>query len=205
MFDPLCGWCYGAAPALRRLAALPGIVVALAPTGLFAGAGARPMTDAFADYAWSNDQRIQKLTGQPFTDQYRDAVLSDRVRRFDSGPATLALAAVASTEPEREIDALSAIQTARYVDGRDVTAAATLAQLLDGLGLAVAARLIATPTDVLRAFNAERVARARADLQSVGAQGVPALIVEDDGGRRTVDSGILFAGPDRLAAALAAA
>ena len=43
LFDPLCGWCYAAAPVLARLQATPGVQVVLAPTGLFAGAGARPM------------------------------------------------------------------------------------------------------------------------------------------------------------------
>ena len=41
LFDPLCGWCYAAAPVLARLQATPGVQVVLAPTGLFAGAGAR--------------------------------------------------------------------------------------------------------------------------------------------------------------------
>ena len=67
LFDPLCGWCYAAAPVLARLQATPGVQVVLAPTGLFAGAGARPMDAQFAAYAWSNDQRIAQLTGQPFS------------------------------------------------------------------------------------------------------------------------------------------
>lgn len=44
----------------------------LAPTGLFAGGG-RTMDAAFADYAWSNDLRIAKLTGQRFTEAWRSA------------------------------------------------------------------------------------------------------------------------------------
>lgn len=65
LFDPLCGWCYAAASALKFLQAQEGVEVVLAPSGLFAGAGARPMDAQFAAYAWSNDQRIQQLTGQP--------------------------------------------------------------------------------------------------------------------------------------------
>ena len=48
LFDPLCGWCYAAAPALNYLQGVEVIEVALAPTGLFAGAGARPMDAQFA-------------------------------------------------------------------------------------------------------------------------------------------------------------
>lgn len=68
LFDPLCGWCYGAAPVLGALAQQPGIRVELLPTGLFAGDGARAMDNEFAAYAWSNDQRIERLTGQPFSE-----------------------------------------------------------------------------------------------------------------------------------------
>ncbi|WP_353611301.1 hypothetical protein [Paracidovorax avenae] len=65
LFDPLCGWCYGAGGTVAELAALPGVALRLLPSGLFSGEGARPMSADFADYAWSNDQRIERLTGQP--------------------------------------------------------------------------------------------------------------------------------------------
>ncbi len=37
LFDPLCGWCYGASPTLRQLAAREDFVVEVAPSGLFSG------------------------------------------------------------------------------------------------------------------------------------------------------------------------
>src|SRR5262245_61600521 len=115
LFDPLCGWCYGASPALRQLAAREDCVVELAPSGLFCGENARPMNEEFADYAWANDQRIARLTGQQFTPDYRRKVLGDHTSFLDSGPATLALTAVAQIAPPRELDVLRAIQEARYV------------------------------------------------------------------------------------------
>src|SRR4051794_12302875 len=88
LYDPLCGWCYGAAPAIRRLADQPHLALGLLPTGLFAGSGARPIDDDFAAFAWSHDQRIHALTGVTFSTHYRDRVLADRRARLDSGPAT---------------------------------------------------------------------------------------------------------------------
>ena len=67
LFDPLCGWCYGAGPALERLGQLGDVTLELMPTGLFAGEGARAMDAQFAAYAWQNDERIARLTGQPFS------------------------------------------------------------------------------------------------------------------------------------------
>ncbi|GAB2835940.1 hypothetical protein GCM10027276_43070 [Comamonas piscis] len=51
LFDPLCGWCYGAGPVLDLLSQRGGEHLQLLPSGLFAGEGARPMDGAFAAYA----------------------------------------------------------------------------------------------------------------------------------------------------------
>ncbi len=195
LFDPLCGWCYAAAPALGRLQSSDGVQVALAPSGLFAGAGARPMDAQFAAYAWSNDQRIEKLTGQRFTQAYRDNILGAPAGRFDSGPATLALTAVAQTTPDRELDALHALQRARYIDGRDTTDAQVLADLLTTLGLAQAAAQILAPDDALLRAMAERVASSQATLRAVGARGVPQLVVTGQGGALRLIGGDALLGP----------
>ncbi|KZT16492.1 protein-disulfide isomerase [Acidovorax sp. GW101-3H11] len=195
LFDPLCGWCYAAAPALKFLQAQEGVEVVLAPTGLFAGAGARPMDAQFAAYAWANDQRIQQLTGQPFTQAYRDQILGAEGGRFDSGPATLALTAVAQTAPERELDALHALQHARYVDGRDNTDPAVIAEVLRALGLQQAATLALSPDTALQRANGDRTATAQAMLRAVGARGVPQLVVTGQGGALRLLGGDALLGP----------
>ncbi len=195
LFDPLCGWCYAAAPALKFLQAQEGVEVVLAPSGLFAGAGARPMDAQFAAYAWANDQRIQQLTGQPFTQAYRDQILGAANGRFDSGPATLALTAVAQTAPERELDALHALQHARYVDGRDNTDPAVIAEVLRALGLQEAAALALAPDTALQRATAERTATAQATLRAVGARGVPQLVVTGQGGALRLLGGDALLGP----------
>ena len=178
LFDPLCGWCYGAAPALSALLTKAALPVHLHPVGLFAGAGARPLDDSFAAYAWSNDQRIEALTGQRFSTDYREHVLAARPAMLDSGPATLALTAVQLTAPAREFDALKAIQAARYVDGRDVTSSTVLAELLHTLGLADAAARLAQPDAALLSADRTRQAGAQTLMRQVQARGVPTLILE---------------------------
>lgn len=196
LFDPLCGWCYGASPGLRRLIGAPGVSVALAPTGLFAEEGARPMDARFADYAWSNDQRIEQLTGQRFTERYRELVLADHGRRFDSGPATLALTAVSLSAPARELDALTAIQEARYLDGRDVTSVQELANILDWLNLdAASASFKAAGADLL-AINRKRTVAAREAMRAFGGQGVPTLIVSTGKSARMLSGNVLYENDD---------
>jgi putative protein-disulfide isomerase len=200
LVDPLCGWCYGAAPALERLAADPTVALRVMPTGLFAGEGARPMDDGFATYAWSNDQRIARLTGQPFTETYRRDVLAAPGRSFDSGPATLALLAAALEAPAQAMAALHAIQRARYVNGSDITDIGVLALVLVDIGLHGAAARIASPDDdLLRALD-DGVAEARRLMAESGARGVPTLLVGTDLDRRPIPSAALFGAPEALAA-----
>lgn len=68
LFDPLCGWCYAAAPAVAAMAEEYGPAFEFMPSGLFAGSGARPPNDAMATHAWTNDQRIAQITGQVFSE-----------------------------------------------------------------------------------------------------------------------------------------
>ncbi|MEO7888150.1 MAG: DsbA family protein [Polaromonas sp.] len=205
LFDPLCGWCYGATAAVSALAASPEVELHLLPSGMFSGGGARPMDDALASYAWANDQRIERLTGQPFTELYRTQVLADRRQAFDSGPATLALTAVALTAASHELRALKSIQHARYVEGRDITQLETLANLLDALNLSDAATLMRTPTPALSQAVEARVSKARVLLQELGGRGVPAFIHEVNGTRQLLDGSTVYADPQAFLAQFSAA
>lgn len=205
LFDPLCGWCYGAMPALSALSEVPAVSIELLPTGLFSGQGARPMNAEFAAYAWSNDQRIERLTGQRFTELYRERVLGDRQRLFDSGPATVALTAVSLTAPDRELEALKAIQNARYVDGKDTTSLETLAGLLQGLGLEQAAAMVDKPDEDLLSANRARMDRAQALMREFGAHGVPTLVAESGAQRWVLNNADFYSNPRALAGELEAA
>lgn len=205
LFDPLCGWCYGATPTLSAIADVQDITMELLPTGLFSVEGARSMDDDFAAYAWSNDQRIAHLTGQNFTERYREQVLGNRQQLFDSGPATVALTAVSITAPARELEALKAIQHARFVDGQDVTKLTTLASIFKVLGLEEAAAMIENPnTDLLKA-NRDRTNRAQAILREFNARGVPIFIANSGEKRWMLDTRAIFSNPQSLFSQLKAA
>jgi putative protein-disulfide isomerase len=183
LYDPLCGWCYGATPAISELAGISNLTVNLLPTGLFAADRAALVDDEFAATIWSIDQRIERTTGQRFSDDYRLRVLGDRQQLLDSGPATLALTAVSLTAPARELEVLKGIQRARYVNGSDVTSPEMLANLLVAFHLKEAAARIARPDLDLLDANLARIERAQALMREFGAQGVPTLVAES-GARR---------------------
>jgi len=197
LYDPLCGWCYGAAPAVRALL-VAGKSVALLPSGLFAVAG-RTMDAGFADYVWNADQRIGKLTGQEFSERYRSEVLGRAGAAFDSGPATRALTAVHLGEPNREAEALGAIQRARWVEGRDICDPDVLGDIVAALGLPAEAALARSPDQALIEATDLRVAHARALMRRLGLHGVPALLPKAE---RALNNALLFGPRDALLAAV---
>lgn len=202
LFDPLCGWCYGASGIMRELSSRPEIEVELAPTGLFSGHGARPVDAQFAAFAWSNDLRIAALTGRTFTGAYREQVLGKQGGMLDSAPATLALTAVSLTASDVELDALKLIQEARYIRGLDVTENLVLIETLENAGFGAAAALLRASDEGLLEANNRRLVSARALKDQFRVDGVPALIVDDGKSRRPLGASNLFGDPDLLSTLL---
>ncbi|MBX3622137.1 MAG: DsbA family protein [Rhizobacter sp.] len=193
LYDPMCGWCYGAMPAIHGLADLGGCIVEPLPSGLFAGDPARRIDAAMAQHIEAADARIAAMSGQRFSDVYRRKVLGNPAMPFDSGPATQALTAVSQWNVMRELDALHALQRERFVAGRDITRPQVIAQALAAsLGddePAWAARL-ADPALPLK--TDKRLARARRVMKSIGVQGVPALVWPSEQGLRLLPGQWLF-------------
>lgn len=204
IFDPLCGWCYGASPLIEKLMQQDDIAVTAMPSGLFAGTGAFPMNAGFAANAWEADQRIRHLTGQEFSEAYRKNVLEGKTGRVDSGPATLALTAVHLTALDREFETLKAIQHARYADGRDNGDPVVIADILSELSLDAAAARFASPDEELKVLNESRIEQARAQMRRFGARGVPTLVLGEGADARIVRSDALYGRNNDLIASLRA-
>lgn len=201
LFDPLCGWCYGASATIKILSKHPDIDLHPQATGLFTGNGARPMK-SFAAQAWANDQRIAAMSGQPFSEAYRRDVLGAADASLDSTLATLAVTAVADSSPDRVIEALTALQAARYADGIDVTDVAAVAAVLTQHDFAEAAARVLHPDAPLQSLVRSRTDAARTLMAAYHIQGVPALIAEIGGEGRVLHSATLYAGPEAILAAI---
>lgn len=200
IYDPLCGWCYGAAPRLADLA--KEYEVEMLPAGLFSGASARPLDRSFASYAWASDQKIAKLTGQTFSSAYQSQVLNGDGQALDSTFATLAMTACSIVEPAREPEALKLIQNARYVAGEDITDLSLLVGLLSGSDFADAAALLQGHMTSVEAEAARRVAHGQMVLNQMGGRGVPALVADAHGERVLLPSDLLFGSHEQLMGAL---
>ncbi len=203
LYDPFCGWCYGAMPAIHALADNARCIVEAAPSGLFAGEPTRRIDASLAEHMLSTDARVASMSGQRFSDLYRRRVLNNRELPFDSGPATEALTAVSRWNVQRELDGLHALQRERFVAGRDISDRNVIAEALaSALGddSEIWHKRLADPA--LARTTQLRLNRTRQIMNSVGVQGVPALVWPSDKGLRLLPGQWFFNGKP-LADALA--
>ncbi|TQI81968.1 putative protein-disulfide isomerase [Serratia fonticola] len=181
IFDPLCGWCYGAAPLVKAAQAIPGLTVALHAGGMMTGDNRRAINDEWRNYVIPHDKRIAELTGQPFGDGYFNGLLRDTTAVMDSEPPITAILA-AEQLAGRGLDMLHRLQEAHYREGRRIADTAVLEALATELGLTSAA-FIAEMRFNKGAPTAQHIAESRALLAKVRGQGFPTFALQDAQGQ----------------------
>ncbi|MDH6595145.1 putative protein-disulfide isomerase [Variovorax sp. TBS-050B] len=175
IFDPMCGWCYAAAPLVEAARGIPGLAVRFHGGGMMTGANRRSVSPAWRAYVMPHDRRIAEMTGQPFGEPYFEGLLRDSGAVMDSEPPTTAVLAADSLRSGGGLDMVHRLQRAHYVEGRRIADAAVLHALAAELGFApdafgaAFARLAGAPT-------ARHIAESRALLQRAGGQGFPTFV-----------------------------
>lgn len=198
-YDPLCGWCYGAAPLTAAAAAIPGLRVVLHAGAMMSGAGRQPVTPQLRNYVLPHDQRIHALTGQPFGDAYFNGLLLDTSAVFDSTPPTLAILA-AEALAGRGLSMLHRIQQAHYAEGRRIADSDVLQALAAELGLDTVA-FSAEYQRQAGEFDAH-VGRSHRDMAANGLRGFPSLLLELNGKLQKLDISPWLGQPEAFAAHL---
>lgn len=184
LFDPLCGWCYGASLAIEKLSQNNEIV--LLPTGLFTDTG-RKMDNDFAQYAWENDQRIAKLTGVIFSQQYREQLL-EKETDFDSRLMVNALSVVQRTQPSKTFAVLKSLQQARYIQGLDTTKLDVVHMIINRQGIDCTTEAILAA----QALADQKITQGQALAQQLGLRGVPKLVLKTGQGYQVLPNTLLF-------------
>lgn len=134
IYDPLCGWCYGAAPLVRAAQAL--ISIQLHAGGMMTGARRQFVTAQLRDFVRGHDAHIAKLSGQIFGCGYTHGLLENTQALFDSEVPSAAIIAVEqlSTQPDAGLAMLSALQQAHYVEGQRIADIDTVCEIAANLG-----------------------------------------------------------------------
>lgn len=182
--DPLCGWCFGAAPLVSVSREIPGLQIHLHCGGLFSGPSRRIVDEDMLHFINTHHIRIAQLTGQEpgagFT-----ALMSTGNALLDSTPPIRGIlsSAQAGADP---LDYYLAVIKAHFIDGMRVAETAVLANIAEQCGIDPPAFRQAFETlgedQVMAHVNASRTL-----LHRVGSAGFPTFVIEREGELQRID------------------
>lgn len=128
-FDPLCGWCYGAIPALRALReAAPDLPIHLVMSGLVTGDRVGPYAE-MEGYIRGASENLRKVTGRAPSDAFFELIRTPGVQG-NSAPPSVAIDAVIRARPDAALPFAHAVIEAHFERGADLNDPATYAPLL---------------------------------------------------------------------------
>jgi len=198
--DPLCGWCWASAPlvtATNRTATNLGIPFELLHRALFTGDMVRWMSRSFSDYVTEADQRITALSGQQFSDAYRNNLLYQPDLIFDSWPTAVALQVIKALKPGQEYAFFCQLQRLRFDEGKIITDSSVLTEAATLVGIKAIDFHNAFSYSPSVADAAKRDQREAISLQNQAlSQGVPCLLLERDGNLVRLPLESWFADPE---------
>jgi len=190
--DPLCGWCYAAAPLVK--VARESFEIVAHAGGMLAGAGRRAVTPEWRSFVMPHDNRIALASGQPFGPAYFDGLLRDHSAILDSAPPTTAMLA-ADQLGQRGLDLLARMQTAHYLEGRRLADRDVLTALALEIGLERES-FVAAFERMSGASTESHFAETRRFLARVGGNGFPTFALETGGAFELVGSSSFLGKPD---------
>ncbi|WP_323907027.1 DsbA family protein [Aeromonas veronii] len=193
VYDPLCGWCYGAAPLLQAAATIAGLKIELHAGGLWMGSRRQPMGEALRDYVRPHDQRIEALTGQHFGERYFNELLLREGCLLDSEPPIRAVLAVTALGGDGLV-MLHRIQQSHYRDGIWIGEPAFLATLAAEQGISAEAFQQA----YLQAPLLQHLADSQGWMKRLGGQGYPTLGIERRGKLERIEVNQYLGEPELL-------
>ncbi|PKF77638.1 protein-disulfide isomerase [Vibrio sp. vnigr-6D03] len=191
-FDPLCGWCYGAAPIIEELRACNEIVVKSYPGGLFDKHSVSP---PFRQHVIDSDLKIAQMSGVEFGEGYLSRVSSSEEVILDSHITIKAILAFEHIGGDPWV-MLNAIQTAHYVDGEKVNQEGRLEYIAGKLGVHVLDWQEAMSTcekKTVRTINDTRSLMSQYTLD-----GFPSLVVEGKSNKFQINLIEYFDNPSSL-------
>ncbi|MEO7100384.1 MAG: DsbA family protein [Luteolibacter sp.] len=196
IYDPLCGWCYGAAPLVK--AAREIVTVRAHAGGMMTGSRRQAVTPQLREFVMQHDQRVAQLTGQPFGEAYVNGLLRDPQAVFDSEPPIAAMLA-AEQLGGRCLDMIARLQDAHYVEGRRIADRAVLIEVAQTIGLDRDEFAAALDRQTGNGVQAH-IRATRQFMEQIGAHGFPTFALEENGTIRIVDIASYMGQPQNLQA-----
>jgi putative protein-disulfide isomerase len=172
IYDPLCGWCYGAEPLVWAAAKVDGLALRMHAGGLWPQPTRLPAD--MRRYIQQADARVGQMSGQPYGEPYLNGLLFDPELVLESRPVIAAVLAAQALDPAKALPMLRGIQHAHYERGEHVVRPETLRRIASEVGLDAA--------EFERALTSvavdEHIGASQELMNNVGARGFPTFVLQ---------------------------
>jgi putative protein-disulfide isomerase len=169
--DPMCSWCWGFAPVLRRALATYALPLDIVVGGLRPGSAAQPLDGPLRSHLEHHWAQVERVSGQPFN----RATLARSGWIYDTELAARAVVTVRRRAPQRTFELFERFQAAFYREAIDLTDPEAYGPLLTAAGLDPEPFV----TEMLGDEVGTETYRDFAITQRLGVQGFPTLLLID--------------------------
>ncbi|WP_321960580.1 DsbA family protein [Paraburkholderia sp. J7] len=197
LYDPYCGWCFGAAPMLTAAQAIEGLHVEPHGIGMLAGPGRKMMSPEWRDFVRPHELRITALSHAEFGAPYINGILEDSSVVLDSSIPTAAMLA-AEQLSGRGLEMLKRLQRAYYIEGKPIADRDVILQTADELGFDHQT-FAKTFEDVVATSLDSHIKKSSHFLAALGAHGVPAFALQVGDKVEPFPIGRFYGKPERFA------
>lgn len=182
--DPMCSWCYGFSPAVKKLKENYQNIDLEIISGGFAPYSQQIVDDEYKDFLAFHWNNVRARSGQFFDHSMK--FISESFR-YDTEPSSRALMVIKEMLPKQDFEFLSLMQKAFYVDGKDITNDEVLAGLAEEF-------CITRPVFLERFHSEEMKLKTNQGFQfsrQLGVQGFPTLLTVENGNVKVITRGFL--------------
>ena len=180
--DPMCAWCYGFTPVIRRLKALwfGRLSVQVLVGGLNPYAQ-EPLASGEKDNLAVNWHRAQERAHLPFNYSF----FLQKAAVYDTEPACRALLTVRHLRPGLSLEVLRALHSAFFADGLDISNTHVLVEVLRPFGIPENLFLAVFETEEIYRQTQEEFQR----VEQMGARTLPTIYLDHPQGPRLISRG----------------
>jgi len=179
LYDPFCGWCYGAAPLISAAAEIDEVKIKPHGIGMLSGDQSKMMSGEWRDFVRPHEERITAHSKQEFADAYVKGVLDHEDVLLDSSPPTAAMLTAEKLEG-RGVEMLKRLQTAYYQEGRAIADPDVIKAIAIELGFD-SQQFMTTFEEVSKISLRTHIEQSNALMALLQARGVPSLALEING------------------------
>lgn len=180
--DPMCSWCYGFSPAVKKLKENYENIDLEIISGGFSPYSQQVVDDEYKDFLIYHWKNVNARSGQFFDHSMK--FISESFR-YDTEPSSRALMVIKELLPKQDFEFLSLMQKAFYVEGKDITNDIILAELANEMGVEVNVFLERFHSEEMKLKTNQGFQFSR----QLGVQGFPTLLALENGATKAIARG----------------